>query len=333
MSSDAVPAPPEGPAGPSIDPSTTWTLALASLAAYSAYEEIPWTPPPNYRCIGSFGGWDGIGFDYGYEEDFGLVFKYNGPQMIANRYLVAFRGTDSASDVFEDGFFDKVPFETYRNAPSPTPQVSSGFASIYTSTGGSIAPMRNQVLDILFPDRNIVASEILITGHSLGGALSQLFTLDMAVSFPQIRIRNINFASPMVGDSTWSAACQNAGATAEIKRVINYWDFAPDYPYFSDYVPVGTQFETAFYGAYPPPDYTEVLARHSILNLKTVLHECLWAPDQTWTGSFMSGTDRSYQMWSTVPPGASKEELIALRIALHEKEIEIRGGKVPRRSS
>jgi hypothetical protein len=307
-----------------IDPRLTLALAQASLAAYNDYEGKPYMPPPDYRFFARFTGWDDYIGPYGSEERFGLIFQYCGPQQIANRFIVAFRGTDSYSDMLEDAFWEWSTFKPYRNSVSPTPDdVSGGFNDIYSTKGSSMSATMQQQIFSLLPQQ---PSEVLITGHSLGGALSQLFTLDMRVSFPNVGIKTINFASPRVGGRDWQGACNNSGATSKLTRVINYYDLVPDFPqaFFDNYVSIGAEFQTAFYGGYLPFDE---LPRHRLLNLQTVLNHCLWAKPQIWVGTFWDAVNPKYQMKSVAPPDVSKDEMVAKLRELHSLEKSTRAAK------
>jgi len=292
-----------------LDPVLTLALAQASLAAYYDYENKPYKWPVNYRLIGRFTGWDDYIWSWGVEERFGLIFQYTGSPPAPNRYIVAFRGTDSWSDGYSDAFWEFANFQPYRNSVSPPPRVSAGFYDIYSTKGGSMTQSMQQQIFAMLPAS---ATEVLITGHSLGATLSQLFTLDMRVSSPNVNIKNINFASPRVGDASWQAACSRYGATQRITRAINYWDIAPDYPLeISGYVSVGAQFDTSFmrcnWWDYNP------LSEHSLLNLQTVLTNCVYLPNQIWIGQFQDAVDTSYWMCSTAPPqsAAAKQAVIA----------------------
>ena len=305
-----------------LDPLLTLALAQASLDAYSDYEGLPYVPPPNYQFFARFTGWDDWFGEFGQEEPFGLIFKYCGPALIANRFIVAFRGTSSLSDMYEDAFWERTTFQPYRNSVSPAADdVCTGFNGIYSKRGGEMsASMQEQIFSLLPPQ----PSEVLITGHSLGGALSQLFTLDMRVSSPQVAINTINFASPRVGGKDWEAACDTAGATPHITRVINYKDLVPDFPLalFDNYVAIGAEFQTAFYGK----DWLilDEPYRHRMLNLQTVLMHCLYLSPQIWTGTFWDAVDTSYQMWSVAPPDVGKDELIAKLRELRMLELSTR---------
>jgi hypothetical protein len=307
----------------------TTTLAAASVAAYNDFDNPDnYQPQLNgYTFLDRFTGWDDWFWDIGVEERFGLIFQ---SQTVPGCFVVAFRGTDSDADAFEDAFFDYTTFQPYQNSVSPTPDdVSTGFQDIYSTMGGSMTQTMQQQIFGMLPTQQI--SEIYITGHSLGGALSQLFTLDMRVSFPDVNIQTINFASPKVGGSDWASACANAGAAQNITRVINYWDAVPDLPVDlgDDYVAVGAQFETAFYGGYILWDE---LHRHRLLNLQYVLSKCLPLNPQIWAGTFHDRVDKTYKMTSAAPPSASKDEMLAKLRELHSLERSIRaanGGSEP----
>lgn len=306
-----------------LDPALTMTLAGASLEAYTDFEKPNYQPQLNgYTFIGRFTGWDDWFWSYGRVEKFGLIFK---SQTAANRFIVAFRGTDSDSDALEDAFFEYSAFKSYRNSVSPVADdVSAGFNGIYSKKGDSMTQtMQQQIFGMLQSQQ---MSEVYITGHSLGGALSQLFTLDMCVSFPGVKIQTINFASPKVGGHNWGKACLNSGATQKITRVINYWDIVPDVPLsidiFDKYVSLGAEFRTAFYGGYLPMD---ALPRHRLLNLQFVLKRCLPLNPQIWIGSFADAVNDKYSMVSKAPPAVSKDEMLTELREVNRIEDSIRG--------
>lgn len=319
--------PQPAPAAPAdlshLDPLVTTMLAAAAVAAYNDFVGRPIVLPSNYRLVGRFTGWDGWFGSLGSEEKFGLVFKSLEPTLAGKyQFIIAFRGTESLMDIFEDGFWDLTSFQPsiaqglHPRQPLPAPvRVSAGFYDIYTTKGGSMnLTMQEQLFSLLAGLDS--SAEIFITGHSLGGALSQLFTLDVAASLPNVPLRTLNFASPRVGDASWQAACDQVGATGKITRVINYHDIVPDYPLeIMDYVSIGQQFETAFKSFHWFE--SNPLSNHSMLNLQTVLTNALPLAPQVWVGNFV-GADLGIKMQSTAVPSTDRGQLLAKLKEAHE---------------
>jgi triacylglycerol lipase len=281
---------------PAPNTALTLTLAAASLAAYADYQGQSFSAPANYRLLGRFTGWDGWLGPFDKEEKFGLIFEsISAPAS----YIVAFRGTDSTLDIIEDSFWDFCDFTPFRHATPALTQVSTGFSDIYLTKGGTMTASMQQQIFALLPAG---AAQVYVTGHSLGAAISQVFTLDMALSSPGTPVQTINFASPRVGGSSWQAACDATGATGCITRVINYHDLVPDYPLqIMGYTAIGAEFEVAF-RRLRWWEYNE-LSNHSMLNLQTVLTNALPLTPPAWTASFPDHVNPGYTMSSTpVPP-------------------------------
>lgn len=280
---------------PTLDPELTLSLAQASIAAYADYKGTTVVPPPNYTLVARWTGWDAVLLG-GVVEKFGLLFQST---QQAGTFIFAFRGTDSDMDIYEDVHFETTEFVPTRGSVTPTPHVAAGFYGIYDGMGGSMTQsMRQQLFALL---AQYQPKQIYVTGHSLGAALSQLFSLDVAVSQPAPAI-NLNFASPMVGTADWQAAYERIIPSASSIRCYNYWDYVPSLPP-SDvlgYAAVGSGFRTAFYVR--NEWFVHELPRHSIVNLKTVLQHALYLAPQAWTGTFQDYIDPSRTMQSEVPP-------------------------------
>lgn len=298
MSPSTTPAGQPTPGQPTLDTALTLALAVASKAAYDYYNGTPITPPQGYVQADAWTGWDCFLLG-GSEEKYGLVFQSSTDP---GTLILAFRGTDSDLDAWEDAHFLTVPFVPTAGAVAPTPHVSTGFYGIYNDKGGSMAAsMRQQLFALLAKYR---PTQVYVTGHSLGAALSQLFTLDLAVSQPMAQ-QNINFASPMVGTDSWETAYQATIGAGTSIRVYNYWDYVPSVPPSEfGYRSVGVGFSTAFHvkGEWFPHE----LSRHSIVNLTTVLTHALPLDPQQWAGTFQDFIDPSWTMESTVPPAGSE---------------------------
>lgn len=285
------------PTQPTLDDTLTIALAVASKAAYDYYSGDPITPPQGYTQVDAWTGWDAFLFT-GSEEKYGLVFQ---SQADSGTFIFAFRGTDSDLDGWEDVHFITTDFVPYQGSINPTPEVSSGFYGIYDSLGGSMTQSMRQQLFALMAKYQ--PAQLYVTGHSLGAALSQLFSLDLAISQPTTST-NINFASPMVGTDSWQAAYANTIASGDSIRVYNYWDYVPTLPPSQfGYDAVGEGFVTSFYvqGEWYPHE----LSRHSIVNLTTVLTNALPLSPQQWVGTFPDYMNPDWTMDSTVPPATA----------------------------
>jgi hypothetical protein len=287
-----------------VDPVLTLALAQASLAAYADFDGgMPVIWPADYQLVDRWTGWDASIFG-GREERFGLVFK---SMAQPKTFIFAFRGTDSDLDAWEDAWFITTRFHPHQNTVSPTPYVSSGFYGIYDSKGGSMKQsMRQQLFSLIDKYQPLT---IYVTGHSLGGALSQLFTLDLAVSAPQIWAKNMNFASPMVGTHDWKKAYEGQAAqkdpARQTVRIYNTYDWAPSVPpSLFNYTHVGVPFRTTFHVKGEPWWNPHLIARHSIMNLETMLNHAVWRSPQVWAGTFTDATDPPRLMESHVPTGA-----------------------------
>lgn len=302
---------------PTLDPSVTQALVEASLAAYNDFAGKPITPPADFRLLTRVTGWDPY---LGEEERFGLVFQGRRADN-STQYIVAFRGTDSLSDVLDDALWDFVDFVAHRNSVSPTPDVHQGFYEIYSKPTNGSPSLREQVFNAIPAGATLV----MATGHSLGAALAQLFTLDFRVATPTTAVMTINFAAPRVGGTNWRSACDNSGATTLITRVNNYWDYVPTMPpELSGYVNVGTEFQLAFSGATWVAPVDE-LPRHSLLNLNYVLTRAIHGTPQVWVGTFQDHyyTSWGYTMYSTAPIDSPRQGLDLAREALKDAHTTI----------
>lgn len=208
------------------------------------------SPPDGFELVDC---WSGVDAVYGEDktvETYGLVFRSISAPW---RYIFAFRGTASLLDVLDDCGVAPREFVAFESdtAISADVCVESGFDDVYRTGDGNTEPMQRQLFALIdkYQTSTKPISEIYVTGHSLGAALSQLFTLDLALSRPTISAVNVNFASPRVGNGAFVRLFEERSSSPSL-RVQNQYDAVPRVP------PVELGFEhtssaylIAFYGA------------------------------------------------------------------------------------
>jgi hypothetical protein len=275
-----------------IDAGTALLLIGSSVQAYnafdrsspSAFQRDRVTPPDGYEVVES---WTGVDSLFGHDktvECYGIVLR---SLTAPYAYVFAFRGTDSPEDLLDDFGIDKTAFVPYAASATVSAhvEVEEGFATVYRERSGGTESMQSQLFSLLrkyqASDRPI--EQLYITGHSLGSALSQLFTLDLALGMPEITALNYNFACPRVGNAAFvklyqrQAAQQNA-ATRTI-RIQNTFDRVPCVPPESlGYHHTPDAYLIAFYrDSWIDPKF--IVDNHSAVHYQAVLRSAFSAPD------------------------------------------------------
>jgi triacylglycerol lipase len=150
--------------------------------------------------------------------------------------VVALRGTATTTEWWDDLHWDLVPFTQVRNGG----KVAQGFLDIY-NTFGTMTPGQQQstapgtfatevaqaAADGLAADIDPAALPMVVSGHSLGGALATLLVADLAANTP-LKPQAWTFASPRVGDSIFAA--RYGGLSAVSWRIYNQVDVVPYFP-------------------------------------------------------------------------------------------------------
>ncbi|ACE85646.1 lipase family protein [Cellvibrio japonicus] len=305
-----------------LDPDIAVLLGAASRAAYDDYANrnnpaytpaaIPF-PIGTFNFVQRFTGFDDVAWGLGDEERYGVIFQWSEQ---ADVYVFAFRGTSSVYDMLLDlesaapAVF--VPYKNPGNFPDDV-HVADGFNKVYATKNDTMtASMQAQLFEII-QTLPTPPGQILITGHSLGAALATLFTMDVAVSRPDIAVANINFASPRVGQSKWQSTYdQTYGLLNRTICVRNSFDLVPKVPpqnWPFDFQDVGQVFPVAFNVTGIHVDLPAlVLAWHALSNYMYVVSRATVNNPQVWTGTFPDSEHDSWQMES-VDPSTSATEL------------------------
>ncbi|KAI0269943.1 alpha/beta-hydrolase [Gloeopeniophorella convolvens] len=140
--------------------------------------------------------------------------------------VVAHQGTDPLQlmSVLTDFNLNVIiPDPTlFPNVPSGV-QIHSGFAQEHKKTAPQIL---DEVRRLMAQHRS---KDVILIGHSLGGALAELDTLFMKLNLPAgTRIRGVTFGTPRVGNEAWSSFFDSQ--IAEFTRMNNKRDLVPTVP-------------------------------------------------------------------------------------------------------
>ncbi|MDT7596082.1 MAG: triacylglycerol lipase [Pseudonocardiales bacterium] len=255
------------PVTTNIDPSIASLLIDASIESYYALDaHAPAkcncdpkkvTPPIGYDLVDCWTGYDAVFGPFSQVECFGVVFR---SQAAPYTYIFAFRGTYSWRDALEDlDFWELDSFVPFQQAsPSPEAKVACGFWGIYTTAVAGTPSMQEQLFALL--DKYHASAQpihrLLITGHSLGAALCELFTLDLALSdYRDIEYSNYNYAGPRVGNPAFADLYdfqpREKDPATKTLRIQNTYDeipcSPPDIPGLPVYQHVGAAYLIAFY--------------------------------------------------------------------------------------
>ncbi len=273
-----------------IDKEKALLLIDASIQAYESFsKEEPTgcqtekiTAPAGYDFIDYWTGVDSIFSKDIKTECYGLVFR---SQMMPHVYVFAFRGTASFLDALDDLGVRKQKFVPYDNLSGVTVpdsvQVESGFYHVYSENDEKNGTMSMQVqlfaLIDKYQESDKPIDQLYITGHSLGAALSELFTLDIALSRPEIVASNYNYACPRVGSSEFVDFYINQPRQQDIEtrtlRIQNTYDKVPCVPPEEmGYQHVPYIFLIEFYEeSWAGFEKYNLVARHSSANYQAVL--------------------------------------------------------------
>ncbi|MBK6986321.1 MAG: lipase family protein [Bacteroidia bacterium] len=267
---------------PESEQNTVLLLAQVSANAYPV-KPFPNMDPPATINGYTFAKWI-LGEDFRKEKS---IEKYVAIYQEDNKpnYIFAFRGTWSLDDIKIDlEFWKQKPFPYYYQS-GVTANIAYGFHDVYTNDvllnrqNGSL----QQAL-FEFLQANTVEN-LMITGHSLGAALAEIFTIDLSNaiasnSLKKIELTHYNFACPRVGDFDLQQAYQIyciSTNLCQVFRLVNYYDFVPCLPFFDlGYVHVSDYYLFSFWvnDDFRCDPLTE-LDRHSIINYHAVLTEIL----------------------------------------------------------
>ena len=152
--------------------------ASLAILAYSKQEQIKWN-------------------EYGLELVSWIENKKSDTQgFVATRdkaIYVVWRGSESKKDFQNDASIDKVPFI------NDGEKVHIGFKYCWESVVGDTYDAIDTALENLQGE----TTDIVVCGHSLGGAVATLYAHSIKKHYPHYNIRCVTIGSPRVGNKTF----------------------------------------------------------------------------------------------------------------------------------
>lgn len=191
-----------------FDPTIALEAGALVKQAYAQFDQFTAKQPWNLE-----GPYDALGLLnakpeelLGHQEPFGFVAR----SQVSGKVFVTFRGTKSLGDWLSDFSFPQVAH--------PWGRVEKGFASLCEQCAASV---ENAVKAARATGP---ASEVIVTGHSLGAGLAVLATADLAGA----RAVMYSFAGPRVGDLAFASEFNKNVAAAW--RIVNTEDIVTTVP-------------------------------------------------------------------------------------------------------
>lgn len=148
-------------------------------------------------------------------------------------YVIAIRGTDKIIEWLIDAEF--VP-TSFTEVPAAG-HVEDGFLSVYRTLNG-LMPDGKTPQDLhAFLKAQAPGGNVVVTGHSLGGAVANLLALDAAVNDGATSLALYTFAAPKTGFGEFATLFTQKVPNSV--RVYNEPDIVPKVPPLYDQVPAG----------------------------------------------------------------------------------------------
>ena len=136
-----------------------------------------------------------------------------------NLIITVFRGTNPLEpvNVWDDLNIQKVPWDL----GGKIRHVHSGYYWAFEDVRDEIDFVHERIYKN-YPDRNI-----LVTGHSLGGALATICGAHFAQTYPEKQVKVVNFGSPRVGNRAFKNYIEKEATNLQHTRIINHRDIVP----------------------------------------------------------------------------------------------------------
>jgi hypothetical protein len=136
---------------------------------------------------------------------------------------VVWRGSESKKDFQNDASIDKVPFINEGE------KVHIGFKYCWESVVGDTYNAIDTALENLQGE----ATNIIVSGHSLGGAVATLYAYSIKNHYPHYNIKSLTIGSPRVGNKVFKENYDKSGI--DTLRIVHNNDLVTHTPYIRFY--------------------------------------------------------------------------------------------------
>jgi predicted lipase len=131
-------------------------------------------------------------------------------KLSSNSLAVIFRGSEDIEDWLTNLNKTLDESKIVDGSPDPAVRLHRGFQNALFENDA--ANTIEETLMKALEDDASLSKEIVLSGHSLGGALAQIMTTYLSVRHPDLKIRMITFGEPMVGNlayKQWNESLSN----------------------------------------------------------------------------------------------------------------------------
>jgi predicted lipase len=142
--------------------------------------------------------------------------------------ILAFRGTTTKSDWLADVFANFNELNQIIDGIDKNIKVAHGFGSLFGIFKGLTNVTMDKQIDNWLNLNNI--KNIIITGHSLGGALATLSAVYIKSKYPVLNVTLYTYASPRVGNTEFYNYYKKLGLDKSSFRFFSSYDIVPKMP-------------------------------------------------------------------------------------------------------